>query len=335
MSRIVVILLFLITVTLADQSNGRLKIAILNLKNANGVTQGDAELISDRLRNEFFSTGTVDIMERDQMQAILKEQGFQQSGSTCTDEGCMVEMGKLLGVGRLVTGSVGKLGSMYMINIRIVNVVSGKIERVISEDVKGNIEDLVGILPKIAQYLTSPTLVSQPRPVQVKEDVSKKKSDESPSVTKSVDAGNLPCSDAFFLEKISFTANQVGFPLDQFDFEELNEKMKDAISKSIDKDIVIASKEQIVNSKCPAKVICITLNSYTTKPAKLNQNEGTAKITVSIYPSPASSSPLVSVPFEDTGERHWENVIPLMNTFKELEDDIEDDLGSKVEDFIK
>ena len=52
-------------------------IAVINLKNGSGVTAGESELISDRLRGDLFNTDKVNVMERDQMQEILKEQGFQ------------------------------------------------------------------------------------------------------------------------------------------------------------------------------------------------------------------------------------------------------------------
>ena len=88
------------------------------------------------------------------MQEILKEQGFQISGA-CTDEACMVEMGQLLGVERLVSGSIGKLGSMFLVNIRAIDVETAKIVGVVSVDIKGGIEDVVGHLPGIARKLTA------------------------------------------------------------------------------------------------------------------------------------------------------------------------------------
>lgn len=128
--------------------------ALVNLKVGEGVTIGDAELISDRLRAEIFNIGNVNVMERNQMQDILKEQGFQQSGATCTDEACLVQLGQMLGVQFLVAGSLGRLGTLYMVNVRAIDVQTGKIVRVVSVDVKGNIEDLVEHLPRIAMQLT-------------------------------------------------------------------------------------------------------------------------------------------------------------------------------------
>jgi TolB-like protein len=148
-------------------------VAVINLKSSSGVTAGEAELISDRLRGELFNTGKVNVMERDQMTEILKEQGFQQSGA-CSNEACMVEIGQLLGVEQLVSGSLGKVGSMFLVNLRIIDVKTAKITKVVSKDIKGNIEDVVGELRPIAVELVG--LTGTPQFVE-------KRSEEKPAET--------------------------------------------------------------------------------------------------------------------------------------------------------
>jgi len=170
----------------AQAAPHKTNIAVINLKSSAGVGAGEAELISDRLRGELFNTGKVNVMERDQMQEILKEQGFQQSGA-CSNEACMVEIGQLLGVEQLITGSLGKVGSMFLVNLRIIDVKTAKITKVVSKDIKGSIEDVVGELGAIAAELagTSPSNavvekreeekpVAQPKPEPVSEQVTVK-----------------------------------------------------------------------------------------------------------------------------------------------------------------
>jgi TolB-like protein len=149
------VILFYGPVNAASDSTAEKKtnIAVTTIKNAAGVSEGEVDLLADRLRAELFNTGAVNVMEREQMQAILKEQGFQQSGA-CTDEACLVEMGQLLGVSKIVTGSLGKLGGLFMVNLRIIDVKTGQIVKVVSKDIRGNIEDIVGELRPIAQELT-------------------------------------------------------------------------------------------------------------------------------------------------------------------------------------
>ena len=146
----IIICLPLLTWSQAQKRN----YAVIGLKNAEGVTAGEAEIIADRLRIELFNTGAASMMERDQMQDILSEQGFQQTGA-CTDEACMVEIGQLLGVERLISGSIGKLGSMFLLNFRAIDVQTAKIIAVVSKDITGGIEDVVKLLPSIARELVA------------------------------------------------------------------------------------------------------------------------------------------------------------------------------------
>lgn len=134
------------------QAGHKINTACMTLKNGDGVTPGDADLLTDRLNAELFRTGIVNIIERAQMTEILKEQGFQQSGA-CTDNECIVQMGQLLGVEMMVYGSVGQMGSMYLVNLRSIDVSTGQMKNVISEDIPGTIEDVVDNLHNIVRQL--------------------------------------------------------------------------------------------------------------------------------------------------------------------------------------
>jgi len=86
------------------QDMEKLNIAMNDLQ-GKGVEQSAAAIISDRLRSELLGTGIFRVMERKEMTAVLKEQGFQQSGA-CTEASCIVEVGQLLGVKRMIAGTI-------------------------------------------------------------------------------------------------------------------------------------------------------------------------------------------------------------------------------------
>ena len=46
-----------------------------------GIDSSTARLISDRIRSELFRIGAFNVIERNEMYQILREQGFQQTGS--------------------------------------------------------------------------------------------------------------------------------------------------------------------------------------------------------------------------------------------------------------
>lgn len=93
---------------------------------AKKVDPEEVDLISDALSGELQNSGVFRVMERSQMDRIMKEQGLQASG-ICDGNECAVEVGKVLGIDRIIVGSVGKIGSLFIINVRMVDVTSGEI----------------------------------------------------------------------------------------------------------------------------------------------------------------------------------------------------------------
>ncbi|MEN9353009.1 MAG: Curli production assembly/transport component CsgG [Fibrobacterota bacterium] len=131
------------------------------------ITQDEADILTDALINELSKTGAFQMMERSQMEQILKEQGFQQSGS-CDAGQCAMEMGRLLGIQKMLTGSVGRLGDTYVLSTRMVDVKSGTILKSSSRKVKGSISDcLEELLPGAAKELAQGEvkITEKPKPV--------------------------------------------------------------------------------------------------------------------------------------------------------------------------
>lgn len=111
--------------------SGKMQIAVVELQAA-GISRTEAQTFTDRLRSELVKTGQFTILERTEMEEILKEQGFQLTG--CTSAECAVEVGKLLNVRQICAGNVGKVGGVYSISIRLIDVESGKIIKSVTED---------------------------------------------------------------------------------------------------------------------------------------------------------------------------------------------------------
>ena len=106
--------------------------AVLDLDAKEGVSAGVVSTVTDYLRTQLVKTNKFNIVTRENMESILKEQQFQLSG--CTSQECIVQMGQLLGVRNMFTGSIGKVGSTYIINLKLINVQSGKIDKADAEE---------------------------------------------------------------------------------------------------------------------------------------------------------------------------------------------------------
>ena len=116
-------------------------LAVNNLT-GHGLTESEVMTLTDVLRSRLMETGKFKVMERAEMETILKEQAFQNSGA-CTEEACIVEMGQLLGIEQILAGSIGQVGKAYSINVRIISVKSGEILKSVSHNYTGPIENLL------------------------------------------------------------------------------------------------------------------------------------------------------------------------------------------------
>ena len=98
--------------------------AVIDLE-GRGISTIEAQTLTDRMRSELVKTGAVTVVERGQMQQILGEQDFQLTG--CTSDECAVEIGQMLGVTKMVAGSIGKIGATYTVDLRNIDVATGAI----------------------------------------------------------------------------------------------------------------------------------------------------------------------------------------------------------------
>lgn len=128
--------------------------AISNI-DISGIQETAGIAINNRLHSELFKSGQFIVLERQKMQDILQEQGFQHTGCTSTE--CLVEMGKILNVRLMVGGSVTKVNRIHSIDLRIIDVQSGEIVSISTEDVMGDIEDvlLTGLKNSIAKLINN------------------------------------------------------------------------------------------------------------------------------------------------------------------------------------
>ncbi len=138
--------LLLILIALASAhflfAQEKTNIAILELE-ANGVTKSDARTLTNKLRGELIKTGRFDVIERNQMKAILDEQGFQQTG--CISEECAVKIGQLIGVKKIIAGSIGKIENTYIISIRMIDVGRGKVIKNVDDEIPGSLTDVLKV----------------------------------------------------------------------------------------------------------------------------------------------------------------------------------------------
>ena len=128
-----IIMLLMAFAMTATAQNKKMKIAVMDFKAGVGVNANEVEGLSDMLINTLFETKKFDIVERSQLNEVLKEQKLQ---GELTVQQC-VQVGRILGVESVLIVTVNFLaehknldGSMtgeYNVDIRAVSVESGQI----------------------------------------------------------------------------------------------------------------------------------------------------------------------------------------------------------------
>jgi len=126
-------------------------LAVLDLESVGKVDKDVVRPLTDSVRREIFKSGKYEVMDRGNMDKVLKEQAFQVTG--CTSKECAVEVGQLLGVGKIVVGSVSMAGKTYLLSLSVVNIETGKVEQVEDQECKCEVDDLITLSKQVAVKL--------------------------------------------------------------------------------------------------------------------------------------------------------------------------------------
>jgi TolB-like protein len=155
-SFISVILLVLGLSTLYTQDK-KVSIAVLDFQTTGGLTPQEVATLANRFRGILVQTQHFDVVEREKMNDVLKAQDFNLSDQ-CNSAECAVQVGQLLGVTQMIAGDLGKLGLTYTIDLRLIDVETGKILQSKTQDYKGEIDGMLEVMKVIANSFAGKTL---------------------------------------------------------------------------------------------------------------------------------------------------------------------------------
>lgn len=123
-------LLALAAVGYGQEPELRPVVAVLDFT-VSGVSAGEGGLFADMLTSHLVGTGAFRVIDRSERDEILKEIEF--SVADCSDESCQLEVGRLLAASRIVVGSIGTLGDVVLVSLRLLDVETGEALAGISE----------------------------------------------------------------------------------------------------------------------------------------------------------------------------------------------------------
>ena len=117
------------------------QVAVLSFT-GEGISAKDLSTVTNRFESELLASDSFKIVERRNIDKILKEQGFQQSGA-CDNSECSVEIGQLLSVQGIFTGDLSKVGKTWSLSVKKTDVGSGQTEFSHVLDIQGDLEDVL------------------------------------------------------------------------------------------------------------------------------------------------------------------------------------------------
>jgi TolB-like protein len=128
-----------------------IQIGILPFEPRAGVQPGEAESVTELLTASIQQTGQFIVVERKTMNALMQERSFQASQD---EDAKMALAGKTLAIQKMLSGSIGRLGSKYVFHLKMVDLQSSSVDLALSQTYDDDLGDIGNdFIPEIVSQL--------------------------------------------------------------------------------------------------------------------------------------------------------------------------------------
>tara|TARA_R110000868_G_scaffold368227_1_gene631220 strand:- start:55095 stop:55712 length:618 start_codon:yes stop_codon:yes gene_type:complete len=152
LSRVIYPIVVFVFLSLGQQSMAQERVAVFDFEITTGLTESDAIVLTNKFRNEIANAPNYTSVERDKIEAVVKEGLFGESD--IADQNEAIQLGRQLSATKIILGNIGKIGTTYSVVVRIIDVETGSIENSESLEHRGQLEDLLVELEVMAKKLT-------------------------------------------------------------------------------------------------------------------------------------------------------------------------------------
>ncbi len=140
-------LVWMLVILPAFVLSSELSLAVLDFE-PRGINSDQAVIITDMLRTELLKTGKITIVEREKINAIMKEHQYSEVGVTES-----VELGKILGVDKIIFGRIGVLGDSYIITVRMIDVETAKVDFADQYSCQMTMDSISKVMKEISEHV--------------------------------------------------------------------------------------------------------------------------------------------------------------------------------------
>lgn len=125
-------------------------VSVMDLNVSSGISADEQRLLTDKLLNSLVDFQSFQVVERSKRDEILREQGFQLTGA-CSDASCLVEVGQLLGAQKMIGGTIGKIGTVFAVELRMIDIQTGRVDLTFSKNYTGDVSQLLLAMRQAAE----------------------------------------------------------------------------------------------------------------------------------------------------------------------------------------
>jgi TolB-like protein len=129
------------------------QVAVLDTVVAAGMDKTVAAPITDKIIEELLNSGKYTVIDRANVEQVLREKEFQLSSGVVKNEE-MRQAGEYLGADLVVVASTARVGSTYVISAKMIDVVSGEIVAQASSEQKGTIDVVLDLARTVGRQIS-------------------------------------------------------------------------------------------------------------------------------------------------------------------------------------
>ena len=134
---------------LKQDKETKVSLAVLDFIAEVGVQESEGRLLTQKFASSLQKTNQYEIMTRTETNRLMTEQNFKLTDAVL-DPANAAACGRLLKVGRIITGQLGKVGSTYVVIVHVVDVESGKELKTLDRSHRGEVDQLLDVMNELA-----------------------------------------------------------------------------------------------------------------------------------------------------------------------------------------
>jgi TolB-like protein len=124
--------------------------SVLSFESRASMNAGEAESVTDMFVGALQNSQRFTVIERKQLNAVVKEQEFQAAQS----DDRTAKAAKILAINKMFSGSIGMLGDKYIVSVKMIDVESSRVDYSHSWTYDDDLEDInEEFLPNIVQEI--------------------------------------------------------------------------------------------------------------------------------------------------------------------------------------